>query len=571
MNKNRANCNIFDKIKTMEFYKKDIKYLLILFIFLVINIIIFGGHITNIYMDMGREFYFPQCILNGEVLYKDIFNIFGPFSYLFNAMLFKIFKVDFSVIYNFAIFNSFIIILLTYLISKKILSRFCSFSIAFLCIAAGCHSLGFSTYFLPYTYAMVYGMSFSLASIYLFLKFLENNQKIYLYFAMLCTGFACTNKYEFFILPVILFFMLFIYKKQSLKTYSKCVLIVLAPFVALFSVLFLQGLTISDFINYIPSLTAYAKSIPLKILYINIGVYPSIISTKECLLSFIALFFSLGVLFLCFKAENKVFRTILLIACLFLMLIVDIFFSLQRLFACIAVLNTVLALIFAKKITKSPEVMFILLATIALSLKSYWRMIAFGGYGLFIINLNLIVFLYLIGEYFFKTNINKKAFSNAFCFDLFIVTILVLIVNFNVLKTTNEKIETVYASFYTNQNLKNEILAMTNFAKKIKPEEKLIILPEGLFINFAEGIKSDNNYNIFTPDRLQSYGENKIIEYYKKTKPDYFILMDTDYLLYGTRYICKDFGQNLCRYINENYKLTNALKYDRSLLMFQKL
>lgn len=572
MNKTDIKCNIFDKIKAMEFSKKDIKYLILLFLFFGANILVFGGHITNLYMDMGREFYFPLSMLNGEVLYKDIFNIFGPFAYLFNTLLFKLFGVSFSVIYDFAVLNSLLIVFLTYVLSKRFLDRFSSFSITLLCIFAGCHSLGFSTYFLPYTYAIVYGTTFALLSIILFLKFFDNGKKLFLHLSFLMSGFAVSNKYEFFVLPVLLFAMLLWCKRQDLKTYLLGFVLSCAPIVSMFLFLFAQGLNVADLVRYLHLLIAYAKSTPLKILYLNIGVYPSFVTIKTCLGAIAVFALTLSALFGCFKIKKIGFRAAALTAACAGIFLGDILYSLNNLFVGISVLNTVLALLFVKKIIKRPDFLFLVCAALLLSLKSYWKMIAFGGYGLFVINLNLIVLLYIMSEFAFATEENRMIFKKAFCTNLFIVMVLALVVHLNVFSQTKAKVQTQNASFYTTPSAKLEFEEITAFIKNnVKNDESVIILPEGLFMNFAVGAKSDNYFNIFTPDRADAYKEEKIIEHYKKTKPDYFILIDSDYILYGTPYICKDFAQGLCRYVGENYRLEKAVKYERSLLMFKKI
>lgn len=76
------------------------KYLILLIVLALCAAAIFTGHYGNILLDVGREVYYPQQILSGKVLYKDLFNIYGPFSYLVNALLFKFFGTKLSVLYT---------------------------------------------------------------------------------------------------------------------------------------------------------------------------------------------------------------------------------------------------------------------------------------------------------------------------------------------------------------------------------------------------------------------------------------------------------------------------------------
>ena len=79
--------------------KETLKYFIpLIFITLVVLGITYSHH-NGLIIDCGREAYYPQKILNGKVLYKDLFNIYGPFSYIFNAILFKIFGNNSNTLY----------------------------------------------------------------------------------------------------------------------------------------------------------------------------------------------------------------------------------------------------------------------------------------------------------------------------------------------------------------------------------------------------------------------------------------------------------------------------------------
>jgi predicted membrane-bound mannosyltransferase len=84
---------------------------------------VFFLHQGFLLIDTGREFYIPQQMLNGEVLYKDIFNIYGPLSYQINAILFAIFGIKINTLYLFGILNSYLIVLLSFLISREFLKE----------------------------------------------------------------------------------------------------------------------------------------------------------------------------------------------------------------------------------------------------------------------------------------------------------------------------------------------------------------------------------------------------------------------------------------------------------------
>ena len=77
----------------MKWDKKEFVSFLIVIFLALIGIVLFWGKQGHILVDTGREFYIPEQMLSGQVLYKDIFNIYGALAYQINSLLFKIFGV----------------------------------------------------------------------------------------------------------------------------------------------------------------------------------------------------------------------------------------------------------------------------------------------------------------------------------------------------------------------------------------------------------------------------------------------------------------------------------------------
>ena len=81
-----------------KFKKLDI-YLLCLIGITILACFLFAGHYNEMLTDLGREVYYPEQILKGKVLYKDLFNIYGPMSYMLNALWYKIFGIKLETLY----------------------------------------------------------------------------------------------------------------------------------------------------------------------------------------------------------------------------------------------------------------------------------------------------------------------------------------------------------------------------------------------------------------------------------------------------------------------------------------
>ena len=96
--------------------------------------------------------------------------------------------------------------------------------------------------------------------------------------------------------------------------------------------------------------------------------------------------------------------------------------------------------------------------------------------------------------------------------------------------------------------------AKTYILKETKENDKIIILPETQFLNFLTKRVGDNLYDSLTPMYFETFGEEKIINHFAETKPEYFILNNRNTADYGKRYICDDYGKQFCNFVKNDYK-----------------
>lgn len=542
--------NILNFLGNKLNFKANWPYFMLIVAF-AINLFCFYGRFTNIVIDIGREFYFPQSILNGEVLYKDIFNIFGPYSYLFNALLFKLFGIKFSVLYIAAIINSFLIIYLIYEIARKFVSNQIAFAISFFSIVVCCHSCLFMDYWLPYCFAIVYGLSFTLLALLLMLGYIEKpSDKLKMYFSFFFVGCAIANKYEFLLLPFILFGFLIFYKLISKRDFFLNLFLCALPNLFLFGILFWQGLALEDIITYYKYLSSYSASPYLHNLYVNAAGFFSKINAAVCIV-----FFLIWALILVpFKTKNRIFKRISYSICVIFVISLFSQCLLGYTFVPIILANLLLSLVYLKKNLKKPASMLITLIFIFVSLKCILSCAISANYGIYFIHINLILFYYLFNNYFLTITESRKIFDKFFNIFLMIVSILFFIIFSTIVMHSKYRLSNTM--FYLPKAEFAISSVILDFMRnEVGKDESVIILPEGLIYNFLAGTKSDNYYNIFTPDRVQSYGEDNIIEHYKKTRPDYFILLNTSYNGYGVSILGKDFGLKIIDYIKTDYEL----------------
>ena len=85
-------------IRLIDFFKKN--WLILLAVISVTSAFcLFYGRFGDVNIDCFREAYIPAQMLNGKILYKNIFCIYPPLGYMINAVLFKVFGVNLSVLY----------------------------------------------------------------------------------------------------------------------------------------------------------------------------------------------------------------------------------------------------------------------------------------------------------------------------------------------------------------------------------------------------------------------------------------------------------------------------------------
>lgn len=541
----------------------DNKYLMILWIISLIGITLTYAHHGNLIIDNGREAYYPTQILLGKVLYKDIFNVYGPMSYMINAVLYKIFGANLNVLYFAGIFCALGIIFLIYQIAKNYLSEFLSFSIGILTISVGLTYSGLFNFIFPYSYAILYGILAFLASFLFLLKYEQNPDKTkYLYLSCLLAGICITNKYEFIpYLAVILYAMIKI-KPLQIKEYLYCILSVLAAPLICFGILFLQGLRFSDLIltaKYIRNMT---HGQALKNFYSYSGVYFYkktlwLLTTKFIQTSIFLIIFTFSLL----KLKKYFSIPIIIGTTIFMFKFIN-----PAIFVFLPVLILILTLVNFKPLLENTKLFILVFAGITISLKVFWGL-ATLNYGVFFVSFLLITLISLILNILKNKEINQKSIG------IFIL-IVSLILGYNNIQGIRQKsycLKTSKGAIFVDEPFYQPTFNLIKYiSKETKPSDKILILPEGAMINFLTERKTDNVYISLIPPYIDAFGEKNIIEHFKKDSPDYIIFNNWNSQDYGFNYICKDYAKDFCIYVQQNYHLKSIIANKLFYLIYKK-
>ena len=502
-----------------KFFKSDIGIIILIIVlfFVILSDFYLAQGLLSI--DTGREFYIPQQMLNGEVLYKDIYNIYGALSYQINTILFAIFGAKITTLYWAGILNSLAIVITIYLLGREYMKKGLSFMVSITIM----FSLVFSTFLynsnLPYAYAISYALSSFLLSVLFLIKYIKTEDNKMAYLSCLFCGISLANKYEFTLLPFILVYVLGFLKPIGIKNGLKALGCFISVPAISYSALIIQGLNFTDIKETITLFKNLISAPLLKLFFEKFGVF----FNAERILNLIV--------------SNKSFAILGLLP----------------------IINTLVLAIFFKKIFEDKTLFVLILCAITACAKTffYLNIIHMGAFMLPIIFLATICLI----DKFTK----QKIFVNTV---LIASILLFLAFDITSLNAKNYELKTEKGHLYTyaKDGIQNET-AIDFVLKNTNKTDKVVVMPEGTFINFTTERKGDNFYYNLSPLFYNDvFGEEKVINHFKESMPEYFIIVPINHIEYGSSYFGKDYAQNFYEMIVNNYELVeekNNIKFFR--------
>lgn len=568
----------------------DAFYLFSLLTIFAIITLFFRHNFGSMIIDCGREAFFPAEILKGKILYKDLFNIFGPLSYQINSVFYLLFGENLKSLRIAGFLNSSLIICLFYSLTRLFTSRTVSWVINLFIIISCICSFTFFNYIFPYSYSIIYALSGFLFSVLFLLLYLKTSKDYFLPLSWFFAGVSFASKYEYVLyIFFLLFISLFKHPKNKKHLFVSLISFLFVPILS-YSLLFFQGLNLNDFLNNLHFLKMYISSPSLKYLYENhAGLYPQ----KKFLSLFLFMFKIQGIFIICllcslylfFNSKSKEYLikvlTILIsfFCCYFISLSALVFFMT---FCCLPLFTLFLFVFLFVKFkenlslkdflsTNNGIYMVFILCALLSTLKTFFNLNLYA-YGSYTLPLLFIVNSILLIEYLPKwlPFIDKDALKKSFC-----GVVIILIVPFAITSSLvfTNKIETITpkGTIYDDKNITLTSLKMIHYIdKNIKPDASIWIIPEGTMINFLTNHPSSSIYYAVNTPYLETFGEEKIISDTKKNPPDYIIITNMKSECYGHDVICKDYGFKLCNYIKSSYSPVKYFGNVFSMVLYKR-
>lgn len=556
----------------MEFIKREYKIFLILFVLFLINVFLFKYRMFALYIDFGKEIYLPKAIAQGGILYKDVLAIFGPFAYLFNACLVKLFGATINTYYIWGSINAFVLICGFYALCREFLNRIPALSATFFVLYFCCFVPHVMNFVAPYSYGMVYGLCAIIFAALFFTKYLKSDKNLFLYLSSFLCGFAAVNKYEF-VLPFFVICLFLILKRTNWLNVLKSAACFLFMPVLCTGILLIQGLSFQELSDYIQLWFRFANSADMKEYYTGtfyFSVKHFVVAIKSFIFSLILLtviyWMNRAIETACKNNKNK--EAVLYFIAFFIFFAAGFFCSsilINFVFCSIAMVLFLVAITKIKELYKNLPALFICVFALIVGMKSFF-FVQINQYGRYFLPLLLLALIVILKDFCFKNT--GKIFVKSAVFLLVFMSAVAFCTNLRTLNYLNTKISTPYGTVYKDEASAMVFNTMLDTINKMtKPQDTVVVLQEGLLLNFLSGRKADK-YNYLIPALLNLYGENKVVEHFQKNKPELFIILTSPN---DSALICNGWGYQICSFVKNNYRPVQTIKADNLILIFKKI
>lgn len=570
------------------------KYFVFLSVFFFIFLTLYRGRFGSIIIDCGREAYIPYAMADlGKVLFKDIVCIYGPVPYYLNALFVKLFGAALNTMYFIGALLSYIFLFGIYNLANRFLKAHLTFIycliILFVCIL----NPSISNYIFPYSYAIVYALVFAVFHLVFLFKFVDETALRNLDCKNLCISalflaLCLLSKLDF--IPCALPFLLtmFKYRKNlALKNFGAILFSFSVPFFILLSILIFQKVSLQNLIFNFKMISNMAHSPSLKYFYTVCTGY--FFDFKKTFM-FVPQFLSLALIFIVsgflgyFASGIKktpfrffVYSAIILISAgLFFHfeLIRYIFLYMPLIVLGFLVLKFLKYIFFTCKKFKNPSaalsdngiiIYSFILFSLLFSLKTLFGLFheLYGGFYLPFILLSFLIIISLIFKNYFAIVSEMLKTSGIIIIFIFIVQNFLIFFGVNAVS-----VNTPAGTIFTEKPFADSFNTAIKFLKNnLHEEDEILPLPEGLMLNFV--FKNDYKFfnTSFTPLDFDAYGEDYLVHRLLLNKPRYIIWFLRSYEDYGKTFLCKDFGQEFCRVLNENYILKSLQNKDETTFL----
>lgn len=542
-----------EKIKNFYKEKTTLCNCILLAVITFVGWLFFKGHYANLLTDIGRELLFPEAVSKGNVLYKDILCIYFPLAYQLNALAYLIFGATIQTLEFCGLINITLFVLSLYLLSQEFLDKKLSFILSVTTLATSAFNGTLFNMILPYSTGFTYGVTASILAVFMAIKYIKTEKVQFIALAYFFVGLGFTFKGEFGLILPILIYVSFWAKPCTIKqNIINLVSFTITPAISL-GILLLQGLTINEIIIATEFMKKFFSTDSMIYHIKQTGGMFSLEKISLWIKSIIYFSIFFGISFFLYektKGKKLVWASLLICA-------ISLNFTKVWLHTCLLPITLFVLLILKFKSIKSNlSLMVLILSAIALTTRMFWSLIL-SIYGLYTAPVAVLTLIVLITKFIpEKAKISIEDVKRFTSFFLSCYLIFLLAFDIYQRQTNNTKISTEKGTVYLPQR---EAECFNNAIKYLQTSttenQKVLILPEGMTLNFLTNKKVDLNMPMVDRLYYDAIGEDKIVENLKKSDYDViFIVEGFGLTRFGKPYL---YGSDnaILRYIFKNYNL----------------
>ncbi len=90
-------------------------------------------------------------------------------------------------------------------------------------------------------------------------------------------------------------------------------------------------------------------------------------------------------------------------------------------------------------------------------------------------------------------------------------------------------------------------------AARARPGDTLAVVPEGAILNYLTRSVNPTPHPVLSPPEVMLYGEERILERFRRHPPDRIVVVHADSSIHGVRFFGQDYGQEIFAWIAGNY------------------
>jgi hypothetical protein len=530
--------------------------------------------------DVSREMWVPLQIMQGKVLYRDIYYFYGILPAYLIAFLYEMFGVTIDVLTCFGMAVALLMSYCLYKLSRCFMNDILSFAVVmnfcFVCAFGVDGYENITNYIFPYSFASTFCMLFIAASLYYFIKYIETENIFYLvawsllltvsflarpettlpiWFVFLLSGLLVKNsryiiKYLVLLTPVVLSVLLYwaiLYKMDAFD-----------DFVATLSVFLSSALTGHDsFSRFAAGFNDVKENV---VLMMKSFLYFMIIAAGVCTSSHLAgtAFYGKSRKNVCLLLSVTIFVLTISFTCIFFGT-PDLQYRCIPIILLVSLLSASWSMIQRKDYRGNLKFVTLHLVALALILKILLKTTMFP-YGFYLLPIGMISY-YLFANYVVKAMNLKifKADTNSFHSVIIVVTFTCLYLvswhaSNNIYKMKNLAVDTGKGVMYCFNDERSKVYwdAVAYLKEVTNREDQLVVMPAGTSLNFFTERANPMKYHLFFKGDINKLGEEPIIDQLKLNKIKYIAILnlpDIDGFSIGVNY-----GMKIESYIQANYK-----------------